>query len=162
MKEKASAEGEVLDATKQKLEDPQAETVVLTLDLGSKTDVLFTYIIAQIKPYKPDSPPCMADPEHNHGFVYDVHGRTDLLRSPFFDLNLEVDDTVDDYVYRILFTLVPSIEEHLPIRHRRLIGRPPTSPPATSPASCTITFDIKHNQARYMYFRKADELVLSN
>ncbi|KAL0904823.1 hypothetical protein M5K25_026978 [Dendrobium thyrsiflorum] len=69
----------------------------------------------------------MADPEHDHGFVFDVHGRTDLLQSTFFDLNLEIDDTVDDYVDHILFTLVPSVEEHLPFGHWRLIGRPPTS-----------------------------------
>ncbi|KAL0913628.1 hypothetical protein M5K25_017106 [Dendrobium thyrsiflorum] len=74
------------------------------------------------------------------GFLaYDVQGRTDLLQSPFFDLNLEVDDIVDNYVDRILFTLVPSIDKHLPFGHWRLIGRPPTSsPPATSPASNTI------------------------
>ncbi|KAL0903926.1 hypothetical protein M5K25_025989 [Dendrobium thyrsiflorum] len=88
---------------------------------------------------KPASPPCMADLEHDHGFIYDFQERVDLLQSPFFDLNLEVDDTVDDYVDRILFTLVPSIEEHQPSGQWRIIGRPPTSsPPATSPASNTV------------------------
>ncbi|KAL0905142.1 hypothetical protein M5K25_027324 [Dendrobium thyrsiflorum] len=37
---------------------------------------------------------------------------------------------MDDYVDRILFTLMSSIEEHLPIEHWRVIGRPPTSPPS--------------------------------
>ncbi|KAL0927221.1 hypothetical protein M5K25_001383 [Dendrobium thyrsiflorum] len=88
---------------------------------------------------KPVSPPCMADPEHDHGFVYDAQGRVDLLRSPFFDVNLAVDDTVDNYVDRILFTLVPSVEEHLPSGNWRIIGRPPTSSlPATSPTNNTV------------------------
>ncbi|KAL0910272.1 hypothetical protein M5K25_021236 [Dendrobium thyrsiflorum] len=81
----------------------------------------------------------MADPEHDHGFVYDIQGRVDLLQSPFFDLNLEVDDTVDNYVHRILFTLVPSIEELLPSGQWQIIGYPPaSSSPATSPASNTL------------------------
>ncbi|KAL0909030.1 hypothetical protein M5K25_023552 [Dendrobium thyrsiflorum] len=55
----------------------------------------------------------MADPGVNHGFVYDNQGSVDILQSLFFDLNPEVDDTVDEYIDRIIFTLAPSIEEHL-------------------------------------------------
>ncbi|KAL0916447.1 hypothetical protein M5K25_013963 [Dendrobium thyrsiflorum] len=72
---------------------------------------------------------CMADPKRDHGFLYNPQGLVDILQSPFFDLNLEVDDSVEDYVNRILFTLAPSIEEHLPTGHWRIIGHPPTSPP---------------------------------
>ncbi|KAL0915079.1 hypothetical protein M5K25_015480 [Dendrobium thyrsiflorum] len=78
-------------------------------------------------------------PERDHGFVYDDQGQTDLLQSTFFDVNLEVDDTVDEYIDRIIFTLAPAIEEHLPTGHWRVIGRPSTSPPpATSPTNNTI------------------------
>ncbi|KAL0905565.1 hypothetical protein M5K25_023996 [Dendrobium thyrsiflorum] len=87
----------------------------------------------------PTTPPCMGDPEIDHGFMYDDQGQTDVLRSPFFDVNLNVDDTVDGYIDRILFTLVPSIEEHIPTGSWQLIGRPPSSPPpATSPTNYTI------------------------
>ncbi|KAL0903820.1 hypothetical protein M5K25_025873 [Dendrobium thyrsiflorum] len=70
---------------------------------------------------------CMADPEVDHGFIYDHQGLVDILQSSFFDLNLEVDNTVDDYVDRILFTLAPSIAKHLPFGRWRLIGHPPVS-----------------------------------
>ncbi|KAL0908830.1 hypothetical protein M5K25_023339 [Dendrobium thyrsiflorum] len=95
--------------------------------------------LTKIIPLKPTSPPCMTDLELDHGFMYDDQGRTDLLRSPFFDLNLNVDDTVDNYVDRILFMLVPSIEEHLPTGNWRIIGLPLTSPPsATFPMNTTL------------------------
>ncbi|KAL0922245.1 hypothetical protein M5K25_006216 [Dendrobium thyrsiflorum] len=71
---------------------------------------------------------CMADPECDHGFIYNHQGLVDILQSSFFDLNLKVDNTVDNYVDRILFTLAPSIEEHLPSGHWRLIEHPPVSP----------------------------------
>ncbi|KAL0911334.1 hypothetical protein M5K25_019468 [Dendrobium thyrsiflorum] len=46
---------------------------------------------------------------------------------------------MDNYVDRVLFTLVPSIEEHLPTGHWRIIGRPSNSPsPATSPTTNTL------------------------
>ncbi|KAL0913783.1 hypothetical protein M5K25_017270 [Dendrobium thyrsiflorum] len=68
-----------------------------------------------------------------------IKGRVDLLQWPFFDLNLEVDNTVDNYMDCILFTLVSSIEEHLPSGQWRIIGHPPaSSSPATSPASNTV------------------------
>ncbi|KAL0914168.1 hypothetical protein M5K25_017678 [Dendrobium thyrsiflorum] len=55
----------------------------------------------------------MADPDADHEFLYNEQGLVDILQSPFFDPNPEVDDTVDDYIERIIFTLAPSIEEHL-------------------------------------------------
>ncbi|KAL0913260.1 hypothetical protein M5K25_016707 [Dendrobium thyrsiflorum] len=36
----------------------------------------------------------MADPEVDHGFVYDDQGLVDILQSPFFNPNPEVDNTV--------------------------------------------------------------------
>ncbi|KAH0453830.1 hypothetical protein IEQ34_018154 [Dendrobium chrysotoxum] len=51
----------------------------------------------------------MADPEQDHGF----QGRVDILNSPFFDLNIEIDQTVEEYVERIIFTLAVAIDEQL-------------------------------------------------
>ncbi|KAH0462283.1 hypothetical protein IEQ34_009858 [Dendrobium chrysotoxum] len=39
---------------------------------------------------------CMADLELDHGFVYDDQCHVDILNSPFFDLNLEIDQTVEE------------------------------------------------------------------
>ncbi|KAL0913674.1 hypothetical protein M5K25_017151 [Dendrobium thyrsiflorum] len=57
----------------------------------------------------------MADPELDSDFVYNEQGFIDILRSPFFDLNLEVDDSVEEYVERIIFTLSNAVEEQLSI-----------------------------------------------
>ncbi|KAL0909408.1 hypothetical protein M5K25_020277 [Dendrobium thyrsiflorum] len=102
----------------------------------------------------------------------------DILQSSFFDPNPEVDDTVDDYIDRIIFTLAPSIEEHLPTGSWRIIGHPSTSPPpATSPTNntccpqpsklpnCPLVFThgsganstdfrFKRNQGELAYFRR--------
>ncbi|KAL0916632.1 hypothetical protein M5K25_014159 [Dendrobium thyrsiflorum] len=56
---------------------------------------------------------CMADPELYSGFTYDEQGFLDILHSSFFDVNLAIDDTVEDYVERIIFTLSSAIEEQL-------------------------------------------------
>ncbi|KAL0916312.1 hypothetical protein M5K25_013813 [Dendrobium thyrsiflorum] len=83
---------------------------------------------------------CMADPDVDHGFLDNEQGLVDILRSSFFDPNPEIDDTVDNYIERIIFTLAPSIEEHLPTGYWRIIGRPSTSPPpATSLTNYTVS-----------------------
>ncbi|KAL0910116.1 hypothetical protein M5K25_021056 [Dendrobium thyrsiflorum] len=76
----------------------------------------------------------MADPDVDYGFLYDDQGLVDILRSPFFDLNPVVDDTVDDYIDHIIFTLAPSIEEHLPSGQWKINGRShKPSPPVNFP-----------------------------
>ncbi|KAL0927652.1 hypothetical protein M5K25_001847 [Dendrobium thyrsiflorum] len=55
----------------------------------------------------------MADPEVDHRFIYDKEGVIDILHSPFFDFTPEVDDSVEEYVERILFTLADFIEEQV-------------------------------------------------
>ncbi|PKU80328.1 Acetolactate synthase small subunit 2, chloroplastic [Dendrobium catenatum] len=57
--------------------------------------------------------PCTVDPELDHGFVYDDQGQVDILKSLFFDLNLDIDQTVEVYVERITFTLADAIDEQL-------------------------------------------------
>ncbi|PKU81617.1 hypothetical protein MA16_Dca013048 [Dendrobium catenatum] len=70
----------------------------------------------------------MADPEVDLGFVYDNQGRTNIPQSTFFDLNLNVDNSVEGHIDRISFTLAPEIEEHLLIRSWLIAGRPPIHP----------------------------------
>ncbi|KAL0916395.1 hypothetical protein M5K25_013902 [Dendrobium thyrsiflorum] len=53
----------------------------------------------------------MADHEQDHGFIYDDQGQDDILNSPFFDINPEVDSTVEEYVERIVFTLAAAIDD---------------------------------------------------
>ncbi|PKU71372.1 hypothetical protein MA16_Dca004213 [Dendrobium catenatum] len=54
----------------------------------------------------------MADSETEYGITWDKDGFIDILRSIFFDVNLEIDHTVEDYVERILFALTEAIDEH--------------------------------------------------
>ncbi|KAH0471037.1 hypothetical protein IEQ34_000760 [Dendrobium chrysotoxum] len=77
----------------------------------------------------------MADPEIDHGFAYNNQGEVDILLSTFFDSNWEHDDSVEDYVDRILFQLTETIDEQRPKEHWLIVGRTPSSTsPATSSA----------------------------
>ncbi|KAL0905608.1 hypothetical protein M5K25_024041 [Dendrobium thyrsiflorum] len=74
----------------------------------------------------------------DHGFVLDNQGRTDILRSPFFDVHFGADETADDYVDKILYQLTLAIEQHHPPGHWYIINRPSISPDlATSSATTT-------------------------
>ncbi|KAL0916591.1 hypothetical protein M5K25_014118 [Dendrobium thyrsiflorum] len=55
----------------------------------------------------------MANPEQDHRFVYNEQGHVDILNSPFFDVNPEVDQTVKEYIERITFTLAAAIKDQL-------------------------------------------------
>ncbi|PKU67328.1 hypothetical protein MA16_Dca022773 [Dendrobium catenatum] len=68
--------------------------------------------------------PWMADPDIDLRFAYDYHGRKDIPRSTFFNLSMNVDDSVEGYINCITFTLAPAIEEHLPIGLWSIAGRP--------------------------------------
>ncbi|KAL0916226.1 hypothetical protein M5K25_013719 [Dendrobium thyrsiflorum] len=80
----------------------------------------------------------MGDPDVDHGFVFDDQGRTNILRSPFFDVHFGADKMADDYVDRILYQLTLTIEQHnLPGRWY-IVNRPSTSTDlATSPTTST-------------------------
>ncbi|KAL0907333.1 hypothetical protein M5K25_021734 [Dendrobium thyrsiflorum] len=82
-------------------------------------------------------PVCMADPKLDQGFLFDEQGRTDILRSPFFDVHFSYDDeTANDYIDQILFQFTQSIEEHIRPGHWEIIDRHPSPPtPATFPPS---------------------------
>ncbi|KAL0909034.1 hypothetical protein M5K25_023556 [Dendrobium thyrsiflorum] len=68
-------------------------------------------------------PSCMADPELDHGFVYDDQGQVDILKSPFFDVNLEIDHTVEEYVDGIIFSLASTIYEQLSSVQWRIVSK---------------------------------------
>ncbi|KAI0489421.1 hypothetical protein KFK09_029263 [Dendrobium nobile] len=53
----------------------------------------------------------MANPETEYGLTYDEDGFVDILQSTFFDVNTRVDHTIEDYIKRILDTLMEAIEE---------------------------------------------------
>ncbi|PKU87541.1 hypothetical protein MA16_Dca018072 [Dendrobium catenatum] len=81
----------------------------------------------------------MADPERDHGFANDFQGDIDVVRSPFFDVGFGFDHTVEDYLNRILPTLVDVNDEQLPADDWIINGCPPSSPnPASSPATSPL------------------------
>ncbi|KAL0910860.1 hypothetical protein M5K25_018956 [Dendrobium thyrsiflorum] len=90
---------------------------------------------------KPAKPSCMGDPDLDAGFVFDGQGRTDILASPFFDIHFGFDETVDDYVDRILYQLTLSLEVHIQPGRWIIDSRPPPPPPpppASSPADTIL------------------------
>ncbi|PKU61088.1 hypothetical protein MA16_Dca020461 [Dendrobium catenatum] len=84
----------------------------------------------------------MEEPEWNFGFVHDDQGQVDILQSPFFDVGFDFDDTIEDYIDRIHYTLVDVIDEQRSKGRWIIDGRPPAPPnpasfPATSPLKIT-------------------------
>ncbi|PKU67200.1 hypothetical protein MA16_Dca013624 [Dendrobium catenatum] len=55
----------------------------------------------------------MADPDLDSGFVYNEQGHIDILRSTFFDVNPEIDNSTEEYLDHIIFTLSKTMEEQL-------------------------------------------------
>ncbi|KAL0908164.1 hypothetical protein M5K25_022638 [Dendrobium thyrsiflorum] len=66
----------------------------------------------------------MADPERDFSMVYDEQGFIQILQSPLFDVDPEVDHTVEGYVARILDTIVLVVEEQLGTMEWRLAADP--------------------------------------
>ncbi|PKU84431.1 hypothetical protein MA16_Dca002944 [Dendrobium catenatum] len=75
----------------------------------------------------------MADPELETGLVFDIYEDIHLTRSPFFDVGFGSDDTVEDYLNRILPTLVDVIDDQFQDYDWTINGHPPTSPPSPPP-----------------------------
>ncbi|PKU60445.1 hypothetical protein MA16_Dca028759 [Dendrobium catenatum] len=81
----------------------------------------------------------MEEPEWNFGFEYDRNGRVDILRSPFFDVGFDFDDTPEEYLDRILPTLVDSIDDHFSVYTWIIESRPPApSNPTSNPATSSL------------------------
>ncbi|KAL0918683.1 hypothetical protein M5K25_010706 [Dendrobium thyrsiflorum] len=53
------------------------------------------------------------DPANDHGFIYDDLGKVDIIKSPFFDFSPGVDQSVEEYVERIIFQLAATIDEQI-------------------------------------------------
>ncbi|KAL0915794.1 hypothetical protein M5K25_013250 [Dendrobium thyrsiflorum] len=66
----------------------------------------------------------MTDPERDFGILYDDQGFIQILQSPFFDVDPEVEHTVNDYIERILETVVMAIEDQLGTVEWRLATSP--------------------------------------
>ncbi|KAL0923166.1 hypothetical protein M5K25_007211 [Dendrobium thyrsiflorum] len=76
----------------------------------------------------------MADPEVDHGFLYDVHERIDVLRSPYFDPYPGWNLTVGGYLNWIRYQLAWAVEDLLPTGRWTIIGRRPPLPPPPPPS----------------------------
>ncbi|KAL0916438.1 hypothetical protein M5K25_013949 [Dendrobium thyrsiflorum] len=68
----------------------------------------------------------MADPERDFGMVYDKQGYVQILQSTFFDVDTEIDRTIEGYVARILDTLVLAVEDQLGTAQWYLASDPPS------------------------------------
>ncbi|KAL0909153.1 hypothetical protein M5K25_019996 [Dendrobium thyrsiflorum] len=66
----------------------------------------------------------MADPDLDSGFIHDEQGFVDILCSPFFDVNLNIDGTVEEYLEHIIFTLSNAIEEQIGNVQWTIIAKP--------------------------------------
>ncbi|KAI0492824.1 hypothetical protein KFK09_027100 [Dendrobium nobile] len=82
----------------------------------------------------------MADPEVDSGLVLDDEGHIHPTRSTFFDVGFGYDETVEDYLNRILPTLIDIIDERFEdyewtIESKTSVCHPP---PATFPWFKTI------------------------
>ncbi|KAH0456858.1 hypothetical protein IEQ34_014765 [Dendrobium chrysotoxum] len=71
----------------------------------------------------------MADPKRDHGFVYNDQGQVDITHSPFFDINPEVDQTIEEYVERIVFTLAATIDDQISSVQWQIVVLTPSAKP---------------------------------
>ncbi|KAL0904166.1 hypothetical protein M5K25_026240 [Dendrobium thyrsiflorum] len=78
-------------------------------------------------------------PENRVDFpVLVMEGRVDVLRSPFLDVNLEIDHTVQEYIKQIFFSLMTAIDEYYnPVQWQILLRPPPPSSSANFPLGGT-------------------------
>ncbi|KAL0919990.1 hypothetical protein M5K25_009086 [Dendrobium thyrsiflorum] len=67
--------------------------------------------------------------------AYDEQGYVHILHSTFFDVDPEVDHTVEGYVARILDTLVDAIKEQLGVVQWRIASNPQADGAAMSESS---------------------------
>ncbi|PKU81385.1 hypothetical protein MA16_Dca017423 [Dendrobium catenatum] len=82
----------------------------------------------------------MADLEIDSGLVLDVNDDIHITRSLFFDVGFGSDNTVEDYLNRILPTLVDVIDDQFQDYDWTINGHPsvPFPPPSTFPWIKTI------------------------
>ncbi|KAH0469090.1 hypothetical protein IEQ34_002322 [Dendrobium chrysotoxum] len=86
-----------------------------------------------------------AVPEWDYGLVLDEDDNIDILRSPFFDVGFDFDNTVEEYFDRIHITLVDTIDDQRTKGRWTILGRSTTaSPPDTPPLRGYFTPTIPH------------------
>ncbi|PKU69915.1 hypothetical protein MA16_Dca026530 [Dendrobium catenatum] len=102
--------------------------------------------------------PCMADPEQDHGFFYDNQGLVVVLRPPFFDINWEIDQSAEDYVDRIFFSLTIVLDEHWRPVQWRILHHPPIS---SFPINSSLSKTVKEfHPDVYKGASNSDEIIL--
>ncbi|KAI0495155.1 hypothetical protein KFK09_025304 [Dendrobium nobile] len=65
-------------------------------------------------------------------------GRVDILRSPFFDVGFDFDDTVVEYLSRIIPTLIQTVDDHFSDYTWIIEGRHTALPPRSAPTSSSL------------------------
>ncbi|PKU64825.1 hypothetical protein MA16_Dca020904 [Dendrobium catenatum] len=82
----------------------------------------------------------MTDPKIDSGLIFDIYSDIHITRSPFFDVRFGFDDTVEDYLIRILPTLVDVIDKQFQDYDWTIDGHPsvPSPPRSTFPWIKTI------------------------
>ncbi|PKU65574.1 hypothetical protein MA16_Dca024882 [Dendrobium catenatum] len=74
----------------------------------------------------------MADPEVDSGLVLDIYGDIHITRSPFFDVGFGLDETIEDYLNRILPTLIDVVDEQFEDYSWTINGYRSAPPPTPS------------------------------
>ncbi|KAL0911112.1 hypothetical protein M5K25_019225 [Dendrobium thyrsiflorum] len=55
----------------------------------------------------------MTDLANDHGFIYNDQGQVNIIKSPFFNFTPGVDQSVEEYVDRIIYQLAATIDEQI-------------------------------------------------
>ncbi|KAH0453955.1 hypothetical protein IEQ34_018279 [Dendrobium chrysotoxum] len=115
---------------------PSATLILIAHDNGSALSEC-------IKKIKEMLNRCMADPDLDFGIVYDEQGFIHILHSTFFDVDPEIDHTVEGYVERILDTLAEAIEEQLGnVQQRIATGGDPIARNRASYCLCLVNIGM--------------------
>ncbi|KAL0922561.1 hypothetical protein M5K25_006552 [Dendrobium thyrsiflorum] len=96
------------------------------------------------------SSPEMDDPEVDHDFVYNANGQVNILKSPFFDFTPDEDQSVEEYVDRIILQLAATIDEQISFVQWLVDGNvkkatDDVNPPMQTNSSGDETFQVEEN-----------------
>ncbi|KAL0920161.1 hypothetical protein M5K25_009278 [Dendrobium thyrsiflorum] len=87
----------------------------------------------------------MADPEVDHGFVYNAKGQVDILKSPFFNFTPNVDHSIEEYMDRIIFQLATTIDEQISTFQWTIISKVKKAPDGNSLPSVKSSTKISNS-----------------
>ncbi|KAL0914159.1 hypothetical protein M5K25_017668 [Dendrobium thyrsiflorum] len=77
--------------------------------------VLCMFLLLHVRPPFPPRLCELTGPGRD--IVFNNQGQVDIIQSPFFDVNLEVDQIVEGYIDRIIFSLTAAIDDQLSSVH---------------------------------------------